>query len=174
MRGKTYKKSYTFYTNATPKDEELETYLDSKNSKADFIKKLVIDFKEGKLKYDLNENSSLSELQIEKLQADIRIKKATARIKEHYATHLETFGTEPSYQAKEAIKEGAQQIGFRIDRKQKIFSCPKCEQAYRWANAGDLSDKIQKFVTHWYETHHGDPPDSVTFELQQLSQEVRG
>jgi len=93
----------------------LRNYLESKSNISEFLKKLVNDFRTGKL----IESKSI-DLQRKKLEVDIRYKEIMIKIKEKELIYNETFDETPSSRAKIAIKTAVNTETFNPPEEKKL------------------------------------------------------
>jgi len=98
-----------------PDDLDLRNYLESKANISEFIKKIVNDFRIGKLTETKN-----SDLQRKKLEVDIRYKEIMIKIKEKELLYSETFEKPPAYSAKQAIKVNVNTESYEPPEEKKI------------------------------------------------------
>lgn len=155
----TYRKLYRFYLYGTD-DEFLEEKLDIQINLSSFIKEILTQYYKGELIKD-----ETPDLMQRKLVAEVRIKEATAALKEWELLHLETFGNNPSHAAEKAARSTF--FSF-IDEKNQVFYCPKCDEAFRWKFRGDLLDKKMLFLDHYLQVHGANLPADKEKELQAL------
>lgn len=147
-------------------DQLLENFLKAqKGDVSKFIKSILHQVRTGELV-----NAKTPSYHEKKLAAELRIKEATARIKESMATYYETFGYgEISNAAKNAISEKANApTSSFIDEKNKRLVCPICQESFRWIYPRDLSDKKIQFMDHYYQIHNQVIPENMELELQKL------
>jgi len=135
-------------------------YLGKKPNAQGFIKQIITDFVNGELV-----NKDTPDLEMRKLTAQVKKLEAEVKIKEWHVLHLDTFDTEPSHAANQAMRDNL--VSF-IDEKNKIFHCPRCDQSFRWGNRNDLQDKKMLFIDHYYQSHGATLPDDKQRELEKL------
>jgi len=141
-------------------EKEIFEWLGTKPNSQGFIKQILRQVKNGELV-----NKDTPDLELRKLTAQVKKLEAEVKIKEWHATHLETFDTEPSHAANQAMRDNL--VSF-IDEKNKIFHCPRCDQSFRWGNKLDLQDKKMLFLDHYYQSHGATLPDDKQRELEKL------
>jgi len=162
------RKNFALWT--YPEDIDLRNYLESKANISEFIKKIVNDFRIGKLTQTKN-----SDLQRKKLEIDIRYKEIMCKIKLKELEFSETFEKPPPYSAKQAIKVNVNTESYEPPEEKKIqniietkwnkfVNTLKKDSKGEWVltcklcNTGFIlptkETAIIRFKTHLLETHN--------------------
>ena len=164
------KRRWSFWTYKEKDDQDLEQFLESKLSINDFLKKLVNDFRTGKIV-----DSKNLDLHRKKLEVDIRYKEIMIKIKEKELLFDQTFDKTPSSQAQKAIKVGVNTESYEPPEEKQIkdviqnnwnkfvesiiknpknewtLTCHLCSTGFILPTR---EQAIERFKTHLLETHN--------------------
>lgn len=160
-------------------DDELYDFIVKKPNYSEYLRDLVNADRTGKV---LDTES----LEFRKKKADVRIKEATAIIKEHEAKYLKNFGTAPTPKGKEAIKTYANSnvIDRELPPKEEStytppedetekspydkdndrLQCIDCGILFTWTNDTEKSKAKEDYVNHKFKKHDGN--------VTQIEQEI--
>jgi len=158
------KKQYRFWV--FPSELEFQEWLNSMENLSGDIRKILNDFRLGKLVTPTDED-----LIKRKLLADIRLKELSGDLKEKELLYYETFHKTPTFQGKKAMKIGIEnQIADTpscLDEKNRRVMCPECGSCFVFAvDQHDIQEAKELFIDHYVQKHSLKFPPQLQKELQ--------
>ena len=157
-------KQYRFWT--SKEETDLSEFLDSQSQFTAFIKKLVNDYRLGRLTRE-----DESDLKRKKLQVDIKFKEVMIKIKEQELLYNQTFEKTPSSQAKKAMKIGVTnqipETPSCFDESNNRIMCPECGACFVFSvDQKDVAEAKELFIDHYIQKHGMKFPPQLQLELK--------